>query len=466
MTTTDDLALVSLEAAAELVASKQVSPVELTQRMLDRIEALQPRLNAFLTVTGEQALEEARAAEREIAGGRYRGVLHGIPVASKDLFDTKGVRTTAGSKIFADRVPAEDAAAVEKLRAAGAVSVGKLGMHECAYGVTSDNAHFGPVRNPWDTERIPGGSSGGSGAATAAGLAYATLGSDTGGSIRIPAAFCGCVGLMPTYGRASLRGAIPLSWSLDHPGPLTRTVRDAAIVMQAISGYDPRDPSTEDRPVPDWLDGIERDARGLRIGLPKQHFWTFLDPDVEQAARKAIADLQAAGAEVREVDVPWTEAYGSEASNVMFPEASAYHAPWFPSRRADYSAQVAAFLDLGLQIPAVRYAQAMRVMQRARSGEADACLDGVDVLAMPTTPVVAPTIAAMRENDITLRIVSFTSVIDFTGQPALSIPCGAGVAGMPVGLMFVGRRWDEASVLRAGRAYEQVRGPFAVPPIA
>ena len=234
--TAADFALLSIEDAAKLIASKQLSPVDLTQEMLARIEKLNAALNAYMTVTADAALAEASAAETEIAAGKYRGALHGIPIAHKDLFDTKGVRTTAGMKIFADRVPDADAAVVEKLRDAGAVSLGKLGMHEAAYGMTSDNIHFGAVRNPWDTARIPGGSSGGSAAATAAGLAFATTGSDTGGSIRCPAAFCGIVGLMPTYGRVSLRGAVPLSWTMDHAGPLTRTVRDAAIMLQAIAG--------------------------------------------------------------------------------------------------------------------------------------------------------------------------------------------------------------------------------------
>jgi aspartyl-tRNA(Asn)/glutamyl-tRNA(Gln) amidotransferase subunit A len=313
---------------------------------------------------------------------------------------------------------------------------------------------------------VPGGSSGGSGAATAAGLAYATLGSDTGGSIRIPAAFCGCVGLMPTYGRASLHGAIPLSWTLDHAGPLTRTVRDAALVLAAIAGFDAADPNTEERAVPDWLDGIERGAKGLRIGVPKQHFWDNLDADVERLCRKALADLQAAGAEVREVDYPQVAAYIPAVTNVMFAEASAYHAPNYPSRRAEYSPQVAGLLDLGVQATAVTYVDALRTLERARRGEADAILDGVDVLAVPTVPVPAPAIAAMREHDPTLNIVASTPIFDLTGQPVLAVPCGMTVGNLPASISFVGRRWDEAAVLWAGRAYEQVRGAFPSPRLA
>ena len=466
MTTTDDLAIASIEEIAPMIAAKEVSPVDLTERMLSRIERLNPRLNAYMTVTGEQAMEQARAAEREISGGGYRGPLHGVPLAVKDLFATKGVRTTAGSKMLTDWTPDEDAAVVTMLDEAGAIGLGKLGMHEWAYGVSSDNAHFGPVRNPWNTEHIPGGSSGGSGAATAAGLAYATIGSDTGGSIRIPAAFCGCVGLMPTYGRASLYGAIPLSWTLDHAGPLTRTVRDAAIVLAAISGADDRDPNTVERPVPDWLDGIERGAKGLRIGVPKQHFWDNLDSEIERLTKQALKDLQQAGAELREVEYPYATKYVGAVTNVMFAEAAAYHAPNFPSRRQEYSPQVAGLLDLGVQATAVAYVDALRTLERARAGEADALLDGIDVLAVPTVPMPAPAIAAVRANDVTFNIVASTPIFDLTGQPVLALPCGVTVGNLPASISFVGRRWDEAAVIWAGRAYEQVRGPFPVPPLA
>lgn len=465
MTANTELCVLSLEDAARLVASKQVSPVELTDATLARVASLNPALNAFITVTEEQARAAAREAEREIAAGRYRGPLHGIPVAVKDLFATKGVRTTAGSKILRDWVPDYDATVVTKLAEAGAVGLGKLGLHEFAFGTTSDNVHFGAVRNPWNLDHVPGGSSGGSGAATAAGLAFATLGSDTGGSIRIPAAACGCVGLMPTYGRASLYGAVPLSWSLDHPGPLTRTVRDAAIVLRAISGHDPLDLTTDARPVPDWLDGAERGPRGLRIGVPKQYFFDNLAPDIERLVRKALGDLESAGASLREVDWPQLSTYVGPTTAVMFAEASAYHAPHFSARRDDYGAQVAFLLDLGLKTTGVQYVQGYRLMQEVRGGAADAVLDGVDVLAVPTMPVAAPTIESARQQDPALRMAAFTGAFDFTGQPAISVPCGLTPDGLPAGIMFAGRRWDEASVVRAGRAYEQVRGPFAAPSV-
>ena len=462
---TDDLVSLSIEDVAKLIASKQLSPVELTDAMLARIEKLNPTLNAYITVTADAAIAEAQAAETEITAGKHRGALHGIPIAHKDLFDTNGVRTTAGMKIFADRVPDSDAVVVEKLRAAGAVSLGKLGMHEAAYGMTSDNIHFGAVHNPWDTARIPGGSSGGSGAATAAGLAFATTGSDTGGSIRCPAAFCGTVGLMPSYGRVSLRGAVPLSWTMDHAGPLTRAVRDAAIMLQAMAGYDPDDPASIDRPVPDYLEGIERGAKGLRIGIPKQHFWTGIDAPVEKFAREAVDALANAGATVVDVDWPQAVEYARIAWDVSLCEASAFHEPWFPSRRDEYEPTIASLLDAGNNMPGARVAASRRVMDEARAGAADAVLDEhrIDAIALPTAPAVASTIEETRGRPSSGRIVAYTGVIDFTGQPAIAVPCGLTPEHLPASISFVARRFDEPSMLRAARAYEQIRGPFPVP---
>ena len=463
----DELCLLSIEDAAQLIASKKLSPVELTEAVLARIERLNPKLNAYITVTAEQAIAEAKAAERGIAAGKLRGPLHGIPIAHKDLFDTKGVRTTAGSKMLERNIPTADAAVVEKLRSAGAIMLGKLGMHEWAYGVTSDNVHFGSIHNPWNTDCIPGGSSGGSGAATAAGLAFAATGSDTGGSIRIPASFCGTVGLMPTYGRVSLRGAVPLSWTMDHAGPLTRTVRDAAVVLQAIAGHDPRDPQSVDLPVPDYLDGIERGAKGLRVGVPRQYFWDNLDSDIEKLARRAVDDLASAGATIVDVDYAHAQEYFGAANVVMLADAAAYHATenGYPASKAQYSPQVAALLDAGLGFTGVQVAGAQRRMQVARADEADALLDGVDVLAIPTTPCAAPAIEAIRANDTTFRIVASTAVIDLTGQPAIAVPCGLTPNGLPASISFVARRWDEGAALRAARAYEQVRGPFPAPTV-
>ena len=456
---------VSLEEAATLLRERRVSPVELTEACLARIQAVEPRLNAFVTVTADLARAEARAAEGEIAAGRYRGPLHGIPVAVKDLFTTKGIRTTAGSRILATWIPEEDATVVRKLRAAGAVLLGKLGLHEFAYGISSVNPHFGDVHNPWDTTKIPGGSSGGSAVAVVAGEAYAALGSDTGGSIRIPAALCGCVGLKPTYGRASLFGAVPLAWSLDHPGPLARTVRDVAIATQAISGYDPRDPISADRAVPDLLAGIERSARGLRVGVPTDHVWEECDAAIARAVRAAIETLARAGADVREVRWPRAAEYANAASAILGIEARAYHEGAFPGRAAEYGPLVRARLASQGDVDADTYARSMRLLLEARAGAADRDLDGVDVLAMPTVPTRAWTIEEAKEIGRPSEWTRVTRIFDLTGQPAISVPCGTDPDGLPVGLQFAGRMWDEATVLRAARAYEMVRGPFPLPPL-
>jgi len=456
---------VSLEEAATLLRERRVSPLELTEACLARIETVEPRLNAFVTVTADLARAQARDAEGEIAAGRYRGPLHGIPVAVKDLFATKGIRTTAGSRILATWIPEEDATVVRKLREAGAVLLGKLGLHEFAYGISSVNPHFGDVHNPWDTTRMPGGSSGGSAVAVVAGEAYAALGSDTGGSIRIPAALCGCVGLKPTYGRATLFGAVPLAWSLDHPGPLARTVRDVAIATQAISGHDPRDPISADRAVPDLLAGIERSARGLRVGVPTDHVWEECDAAIARAVRAAIETLAGAGADVREIRWPRATEYAKAASAILGIEARAYHEGAFPGRAAEYGPLVRARLASQGDVDADTYARSMRLLLEARAGAADRDLDGVDVLAMPTVPTRAWTIEEAKEIGRPSEWTRVTRIFDLTGQPAISVPCGTDPDGLPVGLQFAGRMWDEATVLRAARAYEMVRGPFPQPPL-
>jgi aspartyl-tRNA(Asn)/glutamyl-tRNA(Gln) amidotransferase subunit A len=455
----------TLEDAAALVRDRRVTPSELTEACLARIESVEPRLNAFVTVTADLARAQAREATDEIAGGRYRGPLHGMPIAVKDLFATKGIRTTAGSRILADWVPADDATVVRKLREAGAVLLGKLGLHEFAYGISSVNPHFGDVHNPWDTTKIPGGSSGGSAVAVVAGEAYAALGSDTGGSIRIPASLCGCVGLKPTFGRASLAGAVPLAWSLDHPGPLARTVRDVAVATAAIAGYDARDPISADRPVPDLLDGIDAGPRGLRVGVPTDHVWDQCDPAIATAVRAAIEALARAGAEVHEIR--WTNAaeYARASSAVLGVEARAYHEGAFPGRSAEYGPLVRARLASQGDVDAVTYARSMKVLFEARAGAADRDLDGVDVLAMPTVPSRAWTIEEAKDIPRPSEWTRITRIFDLTGQPAISVPCGIDPDGIPIGLQFAARMWDEAAALRAARAYELVRGPFALPPL-
>jgi aspartyl-tRNA(Asn)/glutamyl-tRNA(Gln) amidotransferase subunit A len=466
MTTANDIAFASIEDAAAEIAAKRLSPLELTDALLDRIERLNPQLNAYMTVTADAARAAARGATDEIAAGTYRGALHGIPIAHKDLFETKGVRTTAGSKVLDANIPDADAAVVEKLAAAGAISLGKLGLHEWALGTSSANEHYGCIRNPWNTDCIPGGSSGGTGSAVAAGLAFAGTGSDTGGSIRIPASDCGIVGLMPTYGRVSLRGAVPLSWTLDHAGPLTRTVRDAAIVLQAVAGHDPRDPASVDAPVASYLDGIDRGPKGLRIGVPSTHFWDKLDPRVETLVRRAIDDLASAGAEVREIPFERAAYYSSIMGPIIIAEAAAVHTRWYPEHKSGYGAAVASMIEAASTITSPAYAAAMRGLQTARAGEADEALEGVDVLACPTLPEPPPTIENVLSGAHDVRRTMCTSLFDVTGQPVLTVPCGLTPEGLPTGISFVARRWDETTALRAGRAYEMVRGPFPAPPIS
>jgi aspartyl-tRNA(Asn)/glutamyl-tRNA(Gln) amidotransferase subunit A len=455
----------NLEEAGTLLRDRRVSPVELTEACLERIAALEPRLNAFITVTAELARAQARDAEREIAAGRYRGPLHGVPVAVKDLFATKGIRTTAGSRILAGWIPEQDATVVSKLREAGAVLVGKLGLHEFAYGISSVNPHFGDVRNPWDTTKIPGGSSGGSAVAVVSGEAYGTIGSDTGGSIRIPASLCGSVGLKPTFGGVGLFGAVPLSWSLDHAGPLARTVRDTAQIAAAIAGPDPRDPHSSDHAIADPIAQIDAGPVGLRIGVPIDHVWELCDPAIASAVRAAIDALARAGAEVREIR--WTAAseYARAASQVLSIEARAFHQGAFAGRESEYGPLIAARLGTARDVDAAAYARAMRLLIGARAGAADRDLAEVDVLAMPTVPSRAWTIEEAKEPGRPSEWTRITRIFDLTGQPAISVPCGRDPDGLPIGLQLAGRLWDEPLVLRAARAYELVRGPFPLPPL-
>ncbi len=451
---TPDPAHLTIAQAADLLSRRELSPVELTEACLSRIEAFDGRLNAFITVTAEAALEAARAAEKEIARGEYRGPLHGVPLALKDLFDVVGVRTTAGSKILADNVAQDDSAAAARLKDAGAVLLGKLNMHEFAFGATGVNPHYGPCRNPWDTGRITGGSSSGSGAAVAAGQCLAALGTDTGGSIRIPASLCGVVGLKPTFGRVSQRGIIPLSWSLDHVGPLTRTVEDAAIVLQAIAGHDPKDPSSATDPVPHYTSALGDGASGLRIGIPTEFFFENVDPEIEAAVRKAISVLEAQGAIAEEVSLPHIEEIPAAVAAIMLPEALAYHQRWMEERPGDYGDDVRYRLELAGRYSAVTYVQARRLRETAREEWRQGVFSLVDIIATPTTAIPAP---AIEDGGLqtTLNLIRLTNPFNFLGLPAISVPCGFTASGLPIGLQLAGRWWEEATVLRAAHAYQQ-----------
>jgi aspartyl-tRNA(Asn)/glutamyl-tRNA(Gln) amidotransferase subunit A len=446
---------VTIAEAAAALRAREVSSLELTAAALDAIARLNPKLNAMLTVTAESAQARARHADEQLARGQDLGPLHGIPVAVKDVFATKGVRTTCGSKLFAAHVPDHDATVVQKLAAAGAVLLGKAGMHELAYGITSNNPHFGAVRNPWDPERVPGGSSGGSGAAVAAGMAFMAMGSDTGGSIRIPAAYCGTVGLKPTFGRVSRYGVMPLDFSLDHMGPLTRSVADAAAVLQVIAGYDARDDTSSRRPVPRYAPEPEPSLEGLRAGVPQNFYFERLDSDVEAAVRGAIKQAEARGARVVPVRVPDIAALNA-ISVILLAEASAVMERYL-DRRGDFGPDVLALLDQGRLLPATDYVNAQRlrrIMQRDFAG----MWEQADFLLTPTTPITAPRIGESaatidgQSEDVRLASTRLVRGINPLGLPALSIPCGQDRGGLPIGLQIIGRPFDEALILRVGQA--------------
>ncbi len=451
----DDLTGLSLLEASELVRVGKASPVELTSACLARVERLNPILNAFITVMGEQALSDAKAAETEIARGRRRGPLHGIPIGLKDLFDTAGVRTTAGSAVFADRVPVDDAQVVRVLKAAGAVIVGKLNMHEFAYGDSSAQSHYGPVHNPWNPERVPGGSSGGSAAAVAAGLCYGALGSDTGGSIRQPAAHCGIVGLKPTYGLVSTRGVVPLSWSLDHIGPMCRTVADAALLLQPIAGYDPLDTNSIDASVPDYLKALRQKVSTLRLGLPRAVFYETLDPEIEQAVNEALQVLRRLTASTRDVELP-----SYKTLPVVGAEAYAFHAPYFTKTPELYQSTTRQRLELGSAVPAAAYIEGRRELDRLRRA-VSAVFSTVDLLITPTTAILPGTIQEAVNNPpipppggVALSLRN-TQPFDIYGLPSISIPCGFSRSGLPIGLGISGPRLGEPAVLALAHAYEQ-----------
>jgi aspartyl-tRNA(Asn)/glutamyl-tRNA(Gln) amidotransferase subunit A len=449
---------VTLRQAAQALHERRLSSVELTQAALGRIERLNPSLNAFLAVLPEHALERAAQADRELAAGNSRGPLHGIPIALKDLFDMRGVPTTAGSPIYKDYVPPENSAVVEKLEAAGAVLLGKLNLHELAYGITSDNPHYGAVHNPWSLDRIPGGSSGGSGAAVAAELALAAMGSDTGGSIRVPAAFCGTVGLKPTYGRVSRFGTIPLAFSLDHMGPLTRDVRDAAAVLNAIAGFDGRDPACARHPAADYLPEEGCSIRGLRIGFPETWFLQPLDPDVDSAVRAAIARASSLGAAIVPVRPPDLAALNTVGQVILLAEAAALMEPHL-ERRDCFGADVLDLLQQGRLLPASDYINAQRLCRKL-SLEFHSLWQTVDCLVTPAAPIPAPRIGQITVHlagaDENVRAIAtrFMRPFNVLGLPAVSIPCGLSAEGLPIGLQIVGPAFGESLILRAAAALE------------
>ena len=447
----DEIAYATIAELGARYRKRDLSPVEVTQALLARIEKLDPILNAFVTLTADSALAEARSAEEALRRGDARPLL-GIPVAHKDIYLTRGVRTTGGSALLADWIPDEDATCVQRWRAAGTVQLGKLITHEFAFGLQFPGHRFPPAKNPWSLDHIPGGSSSGSGAALAAGLVTGATGSDTGGSIRGPAAFCGIVGLKPTYGRSSRAGVLTLSWTLDHTGPMARTVRDCAFLLQPLAGYDPADPASSRAPVDDYVAPLGRDIRGLKIGVPRAYFLEEVDAEVARAFEDALETLRRLGAEVRDVQIPSLRGAHSFLL-ILMAEAYAYHERDIREHPELYGEVLRERILAGALVSASEYTQAQRIRAEICRETAEV-LKTVDVLASPTalkpaTPFVQafdPEFAFPKSN---------MAPFNLTGLPTLALPCGFSASGLPVSIQLSGRPFEEATVLRAGHAYEQ-----------
>jgi aspartyl-tRNA(Asn)/glutamyl-tRNA(Gln) amidotransferase subunit A len=450
----------SLTALSRAFREKHLSPVEVVRVLLERIEAADNKnLGAFITVTGERALEEAARAEKEMAAGRFRGPLHGVPLGLKDLIYTRDVRTTMGSALFKDYVPDYSATVALKLEEAGAVLVGKTNTHEFAYGPTGDRSYFGPTRNPHDARRISGGSSGGSGAAVAASLLYASLGSDTAGSIRIPSALCGVVGMKPTFGRVSKHGVFPLSWTLDHVGPLTRTVEDNALLMNVLAGYDPKDPYSANRPAEDFARDLGRGVGGGVVGVPKDFYFEHVEDEVGERVREAIEVFLSLGAEVREVGIPNLPETLRAQRYILAADAYAIHEERLKSAPEEFDEEVLKRLLEGERLKAHRYSMA-RQRKITSQGEFEEALGEADVLLAPTVPIAATLIDQREvniggyEEPVRSAVTRLTGPANLIGFPSLSVPCGFTASGLPVGMQLIGRPFDEAALYRFGDAYE------------
>jgi aspartyl-tRNA(Asn)/glutamyl-tRNA(Gln) amidotransferase subunit A len=467
----------SIQQLSALLSRRKISPVELVKLFLDRIVQHNPALHAYLTVVSERALDAARRSEKRIRAGRFLGPLDGIPIALKDNFWTRGIRTTAGSKFLGEFFPESDATVAAKLSRAGAILLGKTNLHEFAYGVTTGNPHYGAAHNPWDLNRIPGGSSGGSAAAIAAGLCVASVGTDTGGSIRIPAALCGIVGLKPTFGRVSSYGAVPLAPSLDHVGPLARTVGDAALMYSAIAGGDALDASTLAQPrFKPFATAKEMSSRlrprftkklPLRLGLPKQYFFERLAGEVRRSVAAAARSFEHLGAIVREVSLPHISDSDDASTAIALAEATHVHqsAGWFPAHAHDYSEDVRKRLELGRDVRAADYLAALEIRKRVRAGF-DSVLADVDAILAPTVPIPAPRIGEnsvqidATEETVRSALIRLNRPANFTGLPAISLPCGWTEDGLPIGLQLIGRAWGEEDLLTIALMYEQAHPEF------
>lgn len=446
--TESELASLTLASAVKMMAQGKISHLELRTAVFARIERLNPEMRAFITIMKDDIADATKPP------------LYGAPISVKDLFATKDTRTTAGAKVFAERIPRENATAVTRLKDGGAAIIGKTNMHEFAYGVTTVNPHFGVARNPWDPQRISGGSSGGSASAVRMGMGLASLGSDTGGSIRIPASLCGIVGLKPTYGRVSIRGMVPLSWSLDHAGPMARTVEDVAIMLGIVAGYDPQDPYSRNVEVPRYTDALTGNIKGVRVGVPKSYFYEQLSAPVENAVKTAVRSLERLGGKIVDVDFPSLSIHRATWLHIASPEAYSYHEVYLKKHPDLYGRDVRGRLEAGRVLLSIDYVRA----QRARTILKEECkkvFETADVIVTPTLPITAPRIEDLHKpwsNGPETAVASlprFTRFFNVVGLPAISVPCGFTPDGLPIGLQIAGRAFDESNVLRVAHAYEQ-----------
>lgn len=453
-------ALMSLTAVAKAIAEKKLSSREATQSCLDRIAKLNPKLNAFMAIEADEALKAADRADAALAKGGPKGALHGVPLAHKDMYYDADKVVTCGSKIRRDFVATTTATALQRLKDAGTIRLGSLQMVEFAFGPTGHNPHYGAVRNPWNTDHITGGSSSGSGSAVGARLTFAALGSDTGGSIRMPAHFCGVTGLKTSVGRVSRAGAMPLSWSLDTVGPLARTAEDCALLTGLMAGADPEDPTSSTSQVPDYLAATKLPVRGLRIGLPSAYYVDDLDAEVLRVLDETVAVLRSEGAEIVKVELPDQRQLSAACQIVLATEAASLHKRWMIERPQDYSPQVLMRLQNGLAIPAVGYLEAMRWRGPALAAWL-AAVEGTDAVIAPVAPMPAPTLAesdvgnSMEAEAVIQRITRFTRPVNYLGLPSLAIPAGFTASGLPVGMQLIGRSFDEATILRIGAAFQR-----------
>ncbi len=454
----DDLPTATIAGLSAAIARKEVSPRDVVEACLARIEQLDGVLRSYITVLSDEARKEARRAEQEIGQGNYRGPLHGIPLAVKDIFQTAGVRTTCGSRILSNWVPSTDATAIRRLRTAGAILIGKLNMHEFAFRVAHPD--YPVPRNPWDLGRSCAGSSSGSAAAVAATLCLGSLGTDTGGSIRVPAAYCGIVGLKPTYGLVSRTGVVPLAWTLDHVGPMTKTVEDAAIMLEVIAGYDPADPASARRAAEPYRNGLSRSLRSVRVGIPRQLLEVSVAREVQAAVAAATDVLRDLGMTMEEIDLPCLDDALAVQRTIIFSEAAAYHQTYFPARADEYGPRMREQLALGMAIPAVQYVQAQR-LRRLIIEEFRDVFRHVDLLATPTAAIEASPLGQQaividgKTIEEPRRLSRLTNPLNVTGLPAIAVPCGFSQQGLPLSLQLVGRPFADGLVLAAAHAYER-----------